>query len=124
LEIVKNKKPALEFLRYSIFGGIAFIADFAVLFIFKKFILRDFYYSLHICTAFGLISGLIIIYLFFYVFSSARGSKIGRSMNEILIFIVVGIIGLIVSELGMLIVSNKLGLNYLLVKTLVTIVVL
>lgn len=126
LEITKNNKTILEFLRFLIVGGIAFIVDFTVLFIFKEFILKDFYCSLYISTALGFISGLIVNYCLsiFYVFSSAKGTKVGRSMNEILIFAVIGIIGLIISEFGMFIGAEKLELNYLLVKIAVTTIVL
>ena len=126
LEIIKNNKNILEFLRYLIVGGIAFIVDFTVLFILKEFVLKDFYYSLYISTAFGFIFGLIVNYCLsiFYVFSSAKGTQIGRSMNDIFIFALVGIIGLIISEFGMFIGAEKFELNYLLVKIAVTIVVL
>lgn len=126
LDIIKSNKIILEFLRYLIVGGIAFIVDFTVLFIFKEFILKDFYYSLYISTALGFILGLIANYCLsiFYVFSCAKGTKIGRSMNAIFIFAFVGVIGLIISEFGMFIGSEKFELNYLIVKVVVTIVVL
>lgn len=126
LETIKKDRLILEFLRYLIVGGIAFVADFTVLFIFKEFILKDLYYSLYISTALGFISGLIVNYCLsiFYVFSSAKGTQKGRSINDMLIFAFVGIIGLIISEFGMFIGSKKFVLNYLLVKIVVTIVVL
>lgn len=126
LEIMKNNKLIFEFLRYLIVGGIAFIVDFTVLFISKEFVLKDFYYSLYISTALGFISGLIVNYCLsiFYVFSSAKGTEVGRSINEILIFALVGIIGLIISEFGMFIGAEKFELNYLLVKIAVTTIVL
>ena len=126
MEIVKNNKIILEFLRYLIVGGIAFIVDFTILFIFKEFVLKDLYYSLYISTALGFICGLAVNYCLsiFYVFSSAKGTQIGRNMDAIVIFAFIGLIGLMLSEFGMFLGSEKFELNYLLVKIVVTIVVL
>lgn len=126
MEILKKYNIISEFLRYSIVGGISFIADFSALFIFKEFILKDVIYSLYISTALGFILGLIVNYCLsiYYVFNSAKGTSVGRSVGEIIIFSVIGIIGLAISEFGMFMGSDKLQFNYLLVKIAVTIIVL
>jgi putative flippase GtrA len=126
LEILKNNKVIPEFLRYLVVGGISFIVDFNTLLIFKEFVLKDLHYSLYISTAMGFLVGLAVNYLLslHYVFNSAKGTAIGRSMNEILLFGAIGIIGLIISEFGMFMGSEKFEFNYLLVKVAVTAIVL
>jgi putative flippase GtrA len=126
LEVLKNNMIIPEFLRYLVVGGISFIVDFTTLFVVKEFVLKDAYYSLYISTALGFLIGLMVNYLLslYYVFNSAKGTGIGRSVNEILIFVAVGIIGLFISEFVMFVGAERFELNYLIVKVGVTIVVL
>jgi len=122
----KNNDLILEFLRYLIVGGIAFVIDFTVLYVSKEFIFKDLYYSLYASTAMGFISGIIVNYSLsiFFVFNSAKGTQIGRSTKDMFIFIIVGILGLIISEFGMFIGAKALEFNYLIVKIVVTAIVL
>ena len=126
MELLKKYSIIPEFLRYLLVGGISFIVDFSTLFIFKEFILKNVYYSLYISTALGFILGLIANYCLsiYYVFNSAKGTAVGRSIEDMIVFAVIGIIGLIISEFGMFLGSDMLQFNYLLVKIAVTIIVL
>ena len=121
------KQLFFEFVRYLLVGGTAFLVDTGVLALFYDVLLPELGgFSLYIATAIGFIAGLIVNYILslVFVFKSARGTQVGRSVGAFLIFAVIGIIGLGLTELGMYIGTEKLGLHYLLVKFVVTGIVL
>ena len=124
----KDMKPLLfEFMRYLLVGGSAFLVDFGVLILFREYVLpKTFVYSLYLATAIGFIAGLIFNYIFslLFVFKAARGSKVGRSVSAFLIFALIGLIGLGLTELGMYAGTELLSINYMLVKIVVTGIVL
>ena len=125
--IFKNRKQLFtEFLRYVFVGGFAFIIDFSVLYILKEFILPDGIYALYIATGLGFTAGLAVNYLLSitFVFTSVKGTKAGKSIRDIIVFALVGIIGLFLTELGMFFGTEGLKLHYLLVKIIVSILVL
>ncbi|MEA4815933.1 MAG: GtrA family protein [Lachnospiraceae bacterium] len=122
----ENKLFKLEFIRYAFVGGIATVADFAVLFLFREFLLKESVFSLYIATALGFTAGLFVNYILslMFVFVSAKGTKRGRRLIDIILFTVIGLIGLLLSEAGMFVGVKLLGLYYLIVKAIVTLIVL
>jgi putative flippase GtrA len=122
----KLKDLFLEFLRYCIVGGLAFLVDFGLLNLFNKILPEQGGYRLYIATAIGFIAGLVFNYIFslIFVFNSAKHSKVGRSVGAFLIFAVVGGVGLGLTELGMYVGVALLGIHFMLVKIVVTGVVL
>jgi len=122
----KSRFFKLEFIRYAFVGGIATVADFTVLFLFREFLLKDGMISLYISTALGFTAGLLVNYILslMFVFVSAKGTNKGRKPIDIILFAVIGLIGLFLSELGMFVGVKLLGLYYLIVKSIVTLVVL
>ena len=110
-----------EFFRYLIVGGSATIIDFGVLFICQEFV---FHYvsgiGLYISTALGFTAGLIFNYIFSLVFVFRKQKEKGKGFKPFLIFLFVGIVGLILTELGMWLGVTVLHFNYLLVKVFVT----
>lgn len=120
------KQLFLEFFRYCLVGGSAFLVDFGVL-ILTNALLPDLWgYRLYVATALGFIAGLVFNYIFslIFVFKSARHSKTGRSVGAFFIFSLIGLIGLGLTELGMYTGTALLHINYMLVKIVVTAVVL
>ena len=103
-----------EFFRYAVVGGIAFLADYGTLFLFQELIL----------TAAGFIVGLIVNYVLSLTFvfrrKDNRGS--GKSVAAFLIFTVVGVIGLGLTELIMYLGTELLHISYLIVKIAAAIV--
>lgn len=92
-----------EFFRYAVVGGIAFLADYGTLFLFQELILTGGTpWELFISTAAGFIVGLIVNYVLSLTFvfrrKDNRGS--GKSVAAFLIFTVVGVIGLGLTELS------------------------
>jgi putative flippase GtrA len=124
----KSIKPLVcEFMRYLVVGGLAFLVDFGMLVLFNKAVLPELHgYRLYAATAIGFIAGLIFNYIFslLFVFKTAKYSKVGRSISAFLIFAVIGVIGLGLTELGMYAGTALLGINYMFVKIVVTGIVL
>ena len=124
---MKNYKPLfLEFMRYLVVGGSAFLIDFGVLVAFNTTLPALNGYRLYIATALGFIAGLIFNYIFsiLFVFKSARIQKKGRSAAAFMLFALIGIVGLVLTELGMFAGTELLHIHYMLVKIIVTGIVL
>lgn len=118
---------AVEFLRYIFVGGTAFLVDCGVLYITRTFILAgESAYSVYIATALGFTAGLIYNYLLSlsFVFKSARERNKGKSVGAFLLFAVIGIIGLGLTEAGMYLLFGLLDVHYLIAKVFIAGVVL
>jgi putative flippase GtrA len=116
-----------EFSRYLKVGGTAFLVDFTLLFVFKTFVFYNIGIAgVYISTALGFIGGLVYNYILslIYVFESAKESNKGKNIKSFMIFTVIGIIGLLLTELGMYVGVELFAINYLLVKVFVAGVVL
>ena len=122
----KYKPLLFEFIRYLIVGGSAFLVDFGVLVLFNTILPELLGYRLYIATAFGFIAGLIFNYIFsiLFVFKSARDKKTGRSLGAFMLFTLIGVVGLGLTELGMYVGTELLHIHYMLVKIIVTVIVL
>ncbi len=116
-----------EFFRYSIVGGIAFLADFSTLFLFRDIIFsNDTEIELFISAAVGFVVGLAVNYILsvLFVFKAADNKNSGRDVKSFVIFAVVGIIGLGLTELGMYIGVYVFEWHYLVTKIIVAVLVL
>ena len=118
LFIHKTDHSGIQFLRYFFVGGTAFIVDFGALYIFTEYL--HIYYLTSACLSFT--AGTIVNYLIsvFWVFQK-RNLK-NRSL-EILIFVAIGIIGLILNLLIIWMLTEKSGIHYLASKIISTILV-
>lgn len=120
-----------EFLRYAVVGGIAFLFDIGTLVLFREIIFRSSESEavMAVSVAAGFVIGLIVNYFLSIalVFKSAEQQKKGKTVKAFVIFLVVGLIGLGLTELGMYIgikIVGGAGFWYLLVKCFVAGVVL
>ncbi|MFT8341816.1 MAG: GtrA family protein [Clostridium beijerinckii] len=123
-----NKKAILqEFIRYVFIGGTAFFIDILILYFFKT---RIFFklgsIGIYISTALGFMSGLIFNYIFSitFVFKTAKEQNKGKNIFSFLLFWVIGVIGLFLTEAGMYAGVEVLNVNYLLTKVIVATLVL
>ena len=124
---MKDLKPLIfEFMRYLIVGGTAFLIDFCVLVLFNTVLPELYGYRLYIATALGFIAGLVFNYFFsiLFVFKAARDKKTGRSAGAFMLFAIIGVVGLGLTELGMYAGTELLHVHYMLVKIVVTGIVL
>ncbi len=124
---LKDKKTLFELLRYLVVGAIAALVDLGVLALFTEIIFKSDKgpLALTISTAAGFICGLVANYLLsmLFVFVNAeQKEKNKQKAKTFIIFALVGIIGLILTEvlmhLGMLVFPDE-GYWYLLLSCFV-----
>ena len=99
-----------EIVRFLIVGGTATLVDYAVFYLFRQWLLPARLISggawnitsLVIATAFGFCAGLAINWILSvrFVFRAVRDEKEVRSRRSLMIFTVIGLIGLGITELG------------------------
>lgn len=111
-----EKKNILEFLRYVLVGGSAFVIDVATMYIFKEFIFKGQF--LYLSVFLGYTVGLIYNFFFSCKFVFENGfSKIkNKEITAFVIFTIIGILGLIFTELLMKLFVGILGIYYVLSK--------
>lgn len=107
-----------QFFRYLITGGIALVADFAILYLLTRF--ADVHYLVSAIAAF--LIGLLINYELSsrWVFSHRT---VRNRAAEFGIFAAVGVIGLGLNELGLWLLSGTGGVHYLRAKAMTTAIV-
>lgn len=100
-----------ELFRYTLVGGLAFVADFGTLALLTE--LAGLHYLASAATAF--IVGLSINYLLsvLWVFRQRRTTSIGR---EFMIFAIIGVLGLLLTEMLLAIGSGQFGIDYRWIK--------
>ncbi|HEX2947188.1 MAG TPA: GtrA family protein [Clostridia bacterium] len=118
-----NKNKLLqEFGRYILVGGTAFIVDMSLLYIFKNYVFHDFtYWGVYFSTAIGFIGGLVYNYILSltFVFTSAKEQNKGKNVGAFVVFLLIGVSGLLLTELGMYAGVQLIGIHYLITKVLV-----
>lgn len=123
----KQKQLIAEFLRYAVVGGISFLADAGTMTVTKTLLFRQeegFGLGLALCVALGFVAGLIVNYLLscLFVFRSESQRALGRGWIPFLLYTAVGVIGFLLTELGMYIGVGLIGsdgFRYVLVKCVV-----
>ena len=114
-----NKQLFIQIFRFVIVGGLAFIIDYITLIFFKEIIGL----SLLSSAAIAFITSVIFNYIMSikWVFDVDEEKYVKKNF---IIFIVLSIIGLAITELIMYIGSDKLSINYLIVKIFATAIVM
>ncbi|MBD5384102.1 MAG: GtrA family protein [Ruminococcaceae bacterium] len=108
-----------EFFRYVIVGGISFLADFGTLTLFEEMIFRQQEdWQIFVSTAAGFIVGLIMNYILslVFVFRASENRSSGKSVGEFVIFALVGVVGLGITEGLMHLGVNVLHFHYMFTK--------
>ncbi|PKM62636.1 MAG: GtrA family protein [Firmicutes bacterium HGW-Firmicutes-21] len=118
-----NKQNIFEFIRYAFVGGIAFLFDTGVLQLFYELILPDksfLFFNIEetkviIATAVGFAVGLTVNYLLsiFFVFKTDKQKKESKKLSSFGIYFLVGIIGFVFTELGMIYGTKLVGADFL-----------
>ncbi len=110
-------KTIHQLLKYGVVAGAGLVIDFGTV-VFTKEIL-NFNYLVAVCC--GFILGLI----FTYIFSNKLvfGAPKGDHKKVFVLFGIVGLVGLGILNLLMWILTGNLGINYIVSKTLATVVV-
>ena len=109
-----------ELFRYVVVGGIAFLVDAGILHLIK-ISFSDWQYTLYVAVAAGFIAGLIVNFTLslLFVFKNAKEKTENKKVQTFIIFAIIGLIGLGLTELGMHIGAIMLGFHHLIVKVIV-----
>jgi putative flippase GtrA len=113
-----SNNTAIQFLRYTLVGGCAFIVDFSSLFVLTS------YYHIHylISAAIAFLLGLAVNYTLsiIWVFSQR---KLRNMWIEFALFSLIGVGGLLLNELFMWFFTEILLFHYLMSKAVSTVIV-
>ncbi|NYB26891.1 MAG: GtrA family protein [Methanobacteriaceae archaeon] len=112
-------KTGIQFFRYIFVGGVAFLVDFASLYVFTDYI--GVFYLISAAIAF--ILGLITNYILSINWVFNRRSLDNKTI-EFSFFAFIGIVGLGLNELLIWFFTAEIGLFYLLSKILAAIIIL
>jgi putative flippase GtrA len=98
----------IQLSRYMIVSALAFSADFGLLFAFTHYLRINYLIS----AAFGFSVGVLITYILStsWVF---RRRSVDKKLLEFLIFFMIGIVGLIINEMAIWFLTERLQLYYL-----------
>lgn len=109
----------IQLMRYGISGFSATIVDFAILTILTEVFGE---HLLLVWTAIAFVSGVAVTYLLstHWVFNNRR---ISSKTTEMVIFLIIAVIGLALTELFMWIFASKIDIHYLLAKLIACMIV-
>jgi putative flippase GtrA len=102
--ILRYRQLLQEFLRYVLVGGIAFIVDFGVLYLSKTlFFSRMGHTGILLAAALGFTAGLVFNYIFslLFVFKQIDENAKRRKVRSFILFVIIGLLGLLITELCM-----------------------
>ena len=111
-----------EFLRYAVVGGVSFAADFVSIVLLEESLLKSYAWGIYVAVVCGFIVGLVVNYVLSlkFVFTASDYADRGRSISAFVLFGIIGLVGLLLTELGMWLGVSILGIHYTLVKIVVT----
>ena len=118
LFIEKTDNTLIQLFRYTFVGGIAFVVDFTSLYLLTEFAGLHYLYSAAIAFILGLIINYILSIL--WVFKSRA---VNKKIIEIIIFAIIGIIGLGLNEVMIWFFTDRLSIYYLYSKLISTAIV-
>ena len=109
----------IQLLRYAISGFTATIVDFALLATLTEVFGE---HLLLVWTAIAFVCGLLVSYLLSinWVFDSRRLSS---RTAEVSVYILIGVVGLLLTEILMWLLANKIGIHYLISKVIASTIV-
>lgn len=116
LSSVKQTKKQLfwEIFRFLLVGGLATVADYATFYLFRNWLLPagliGNVFSLIVATALGFVVGLLVNWVLSvtFVYRQVKDEEEARSKKSFVIFTIIGVIGLGITELGVLLLVHIL----------------
>lgn len=115
----KTEKLLIQIFKFGIVGGIAFIIDYLSLIICKE--------VFHLNTLLSAAIAFTISVIYNYIASVKWVFDVNKEKNEktnFIIFIILSIVGLIITEIIMWLGSDVMGISYLVVKIVATAIVM
>ena len=121
----KTDNIFIQFFRYCFVGGIATVVEGGALWLIQHFVFREqdglyVYISQGIAFVLGLLANFVLSKLFVFQEKSAKTNALG----EFLTYAVIGVVGLGIKELLLWIFNVQVGIHYMLVWVVSTIIVL
>lgn len=115
---VELKALIPEMVRFVLVGGVSFVIDFGLLFVFQNFVFKTVYLGVLFSQALSFTISLIIHYFLatFWVFRRHQVKSAASHARASSLFVVTNVVGLGLNELALFIGSSLLGFHYLLVK--------
>ena len=115
--IKKTNNSYLQFIKYFFASGIALFADISILYILTEY--AHLYYIISATASF--LAGIAITYICskLYIFTK---TSIKNKTTEFVIFLAIGIIGLILNNIFLYVFTEYLSLHYMLSKCLVILI--
>ena len=109
-----------ELFRYVIVGAIAFLIDTGILHL-VMILFPEWQYTLYAATAAGFLVGLTVNYILsiLFVFKNGKEKTENKKVQTFIIFGIIGIIGLGLTELGMHVGVEILNIHHLITKVFV-----
>ena len=107
-----------QIIKFGLVGGIAFIIDYSLLYILTEYLNIYYLYSSIISFIISLIFNYILSIKWVFDVSKQQGLK------DFIIFIVLSIIGLLINELIMYIMVDKMYIHYMFSKLFSTFIVM
>lgn len=115
----RTENLLIQIFKFGIVGGIAFLIDYVVLFCCKEFIGLSVLLSAAIAFTVSVIYNYIASVKWVFDVNKEKSAK-----KNFVIFIILSIIGLIITEIIMWIGSDIMKINYLIVKIIATAIVM
>lgn len=114
-QILHSQATIFQLIRYGFVGGVAFVADYASLYIFTEWLGVQYLVSAAIAFIIGLTFNYILSNLI--VFTTHR---LNNRWLEFSIFAIIGVIGLGLNELIMFCACEMIGMHYMIAKLIST----
>lgn len=114
----KTTNTFIQFFRYIFVGGISFVVDAAVLWLCERFM----HYL--IAAAIAFIAGLAVNYVLSIYFVFSESKAVSSKTKEFIIYVVIAVIGLLLTEALMYLCTDILGMYFMLSKVIASALVL
>ena len=114
----KTTNTFIQFFRYIFVGGFSFLADAFMLWLCEKFM----HYM--IAAAIAFIVGLAVNYVLSVCFVFSESEQVSNKVKEFIVYAVIGIIGLGLTEAIMYLCTDVIGLYFMLSKIIAAALVL
>lgn len=118
INLEKNSNPYIQFARYTVVGGLAFLLDFGI------YLLGIYVLGIHylIAAPLGFVVGLTTNYTLSVAWVFAD-RKYDNRLLELILFTVIGLIGIAITEILLYVLVDQLGADYISSRLVTTAIV-
>jgi putative flippase GtrA len=116
-----------EMIRYALVGGLAFVVDFGVMVLCREYLFALFVnIRLYLAVTAGFLAGLMVNYLLSisFVFRQVKNKEKAKSFGSFLVFALIGVIGLWLTNFLMYVTTDLLHIYYMVAKVIVSAIVM